>query len=233
MSLEEREDRPPDSHGVVAMSTSSKQDHGEEGEALMAWHLTGNMIELCSCKMLCPCWLGPAEPDQGWCSGALVFDIQQGAADGVDLNGFKVVFAADWPGDFWKGNGTARLYIDETASAEQRRELEAIFSGRKGGLLEPLLGAVIAKWLPARTTPIAIQRGDALTITVGNVGQVAMQPLKDQTGRPTKVQGAAAQAAFQSDSMELASSKGSRWSDPELRQWEGDSGTLHTVTWSA
>lgn len=199
----------------------------------MAWGVTGNMIEFCSCKLLCPCWLGPAQPDQGWCSGAIVFDIQQGTADGVDLSGAKVVFAADWPGDFWAGNGTARLYIDTAASAEQRRELEAIFSGRKGGLLEPLLGAVISRWLPAQTAPIAIQRGDTLAITVGSVGQVMLQPMKDQDGRPTTVQGAAAQAAFQSASMELASSQGSRWSDPELRQWEGDSGTIHTINWNA
>jgi hypothetical protein len=33
--------------------------------------------------------------------------------------------------------------------------------------------------------------------------------------------------------MELASSKGTRWSDPELRRWEGDSATIHSVNWSA
>lgn len=199
----------------------------------MAWNVTGNWVELCSCKILCPCWLGPAQPDQGWCSGAWVFDIQQGNADGVDLSGAKVVFAADWPGDFWQGNGTARLYLDAAASAEQRRELEAIFSGRQGGLLEPLLGAVITQWLPAQTARIAIQRGATLAITIGNVGQVTLQPLQDQAGKPTTVQGSAAQAALQSERMQLASSKGSRWSDPELRQWEGDSGTLHTFNWSA
>jgi hypothetical protein len=191
------------------------------------------MIEFCSCKVLCPCWLGPAQPDQGWCSGAIVFDIQQGTADGVDLSGAKVAFAADWPGDFWAGNGTARLYLDAAANAAQRRELEAIFSGRQGGLLEPLFAAVITQWLPAQTAPIALQREATLTITVGNVGHVTVQPLQDQAGQPTTVQGAAAQAAFQSASMQLASSKGSRWSDPELRPWEGDSSTLHTFNWSA
>jgi hypothetical protein len=35
------------------------------------------------------------------------------------------------------------------------------------------------------------------------------------------------------DSMDLASSKGSRWSDPDLRAWDGDSGTLHQFNWSA
>ncbi len=42
----------------------------------MAWHMTGQLIEACSCKAACPCVLGPAEPDQGWCSGALTFVIQ-------------------------------------------------------------------------------------------------------------------------------------------------------------
>jgi hypothetical protein len=162
-----------------------------------------------------------------------VFDIQQGNADGVDLSGANVVFAADWPGDFWAGNGTARLYLDAATTATQRRELEAIFSGRKGGLLEPLFSAVITRWLPAQTAPITLQQGATLAITVGSVGHVTIQPLQDQAGQPTTVQGAAAQAAFQSASMQLASSQGSRWSDPELRQWEGDSSTLHMFTWSA
>jgi hypothetical protein len=47
------------------------------------------------------------------------------------------------------------------------------------------------------------------------------------------VEGAAAQAAFQLASMDLASSKGSRWLDPKLREWQGDSGTLHQFNWSA
>src|SRR5439155_24352311 len=137
------------------------------------------------------------------------------------------------PGNFFGGQGTARLYIDERASADQRRELEAVFSGQKGGLLEGLMGAVIAQWLPAQTARIAVQRGATVSMTVGNVGQVTLAPLVDPTGRPTTVQGSTAQAAFQSASMQLASSKGTRWTDPELRAWEGDSGTLHTFNWSA
>ena len=197
----------------------------------MAWSLSGQAIELCNCNVLCHCWLGPAKPDQGWCGGAFIFDIQQGMSDLVDLSGKKVAFAAQWPGDFWSGNGTARLYIDDGATAEQRRELEAIFSGKKGGLLEPLMGGVIATWLAPRPAKIAIQHGDNPSATVGDVGRVTMKPLKDQTGKPTRIQGAAAQAAFQIDSMHVASSKGSRWSDPDLRAWEGDSGNLMSFNW--
>ena len=82
-------------------------------------------------------------------------------------------------------------------------------------------------------TKIEIGWGDSPSLRVGTVAEVTLTPLKDQAGRPTRVEGAAAQAAFQLASMDLASSKGSRWSDPQLREWQGDSGTLHEFNWSA
>lgn len=88
----------------------------------MAWQLSGQWLEACSCKMVCPCAFGPAEPDQGWCSAAMGIDIQHGQCDGVNLSGIKVALALDLPGDFVSGNAVVRLYIDEAASAEQRRE---------------------------------------------------------------------------------------------------------------
>src|SRR6476619_4909110 len=119
----------------------------------MAWRVAGQMHETCSCKFSCPCWFGPAEPDQGWCSGALIFDVERGTADGLDLSGNPVLLLADWPRDFWAGNGTARLYIDERAGPEQRQALEAIFSGQQGGPMGVVSG-VISKWVPAQTPPI-------------------------------------------------------------------------------
>ena len=77
----------------------------------------------------------------------------------VDVGGRKVVFAADWPGNFFGGQGTARLYLDDQASPDQRRELEAVFSRQRGGLLEGLMGAVITQWLSAQTARIVVQRG--------------------------------------------------------------------------
>ncbi|MGI8925462.1 MAG: DUF1326 domain-containing protein [Tepidiformaceae bacterium] len=191
-------------------------------------------MELCSCNMLCPCWLGPeGVPDKSWCSGACAFDIEQGSSDGVDLGGSRVAAFFEWPGNFFLGNGTARLYLDQGSTADQRRELEAIFSGRKGGHLEGLFGAIVANWLPTRTATMELQWGDSPSLRVESVGEVALQPVKDMAGRPTTVQSAAALTAFLIDSMTLASSKGSRWADPDMRSWEGDSGTLHRFSWSA
>lgn len=200
----------------------------------MAWTVSGQSIELCSCKMLCPCWLGPeGTPDQGWCAGGFLFDVRQGNSDGVDLRGAKVFLTATWPGNFFNGDGTARLYIDESASDDQRGELDAIFSGHKGGHLEGLFGAVITKWLPAKSAKIDIQWGDNPTFKVGDIGQATLLPIKDAEGKPTEVRAAPALTGFQMESMGLASSKGSHFSDPDIRPWDGDSGTLHQFNWSA
>ncbi len=200
----------------------------------MSWNVSGRSVEVCSCALLCPCWLGPeGAPDQGWCSGIFGFDIREGASDGIKVDGFRVVLTAEWPGNFFLGNGTGRLYIDDRAGDDQRRELEAIFSGKSGGHLEGLFGAVITKWLPARFEKIDIEWGDMPTLAVADFGRVKLQPIKDPAGKATTVAGAAAQAGFQIESMDLASSRGSRWSDPDMRPWDGDSATLHNFKWSA
>jgi hypothetical protein len=200
----------------------------------MAWNINGTMIEFCSCKAMCPCWLGPnTEPDRSWCSGAIVYDIASGSVDGLDVSGCKVALAAEWPGNFFGGKGKARLYLDDSASAEQQRALEAVFTGKKGGLFEGLMGAVISNWLPSKTVPIDIRRSESVSISLGDYGKASLLPFKDQAGKTATVQGTAAQGAFQSTTMELASASGTRWLDPDLRRWEGDSATIHRVSWSA
>ena len=125
------------------------------------------------------------------------------------------------------------MYVGDNANDEQRRELEAIFTGKKGGPLEPLWSAVVSRWLPTDTAEINMGWEETPFLSMGNVADAKLIRLKDQAGQSTKVNGAAAQGAFQLASMDLASSKGSRWADPDLREWNGDSGTLHQFSWSA
>jgi hypothetical protein len=39
--------------------------------------------------------------------------------------------------------------------------------------------------------------------------------------------------AFQLESMEVARTAGTSWTDPDMRRWEGDSGTVSNFNWSA
>ena len=50
----------------------------------MAWRLTGQLIETCSCNMFCPCWFTVQDlmiMDQGWCASAIAFRTREGNSD--------------------------------------------------------------------------------------------------------------------------------------------------------
>lgn len=197
----------------------------------MAWQVSGQMFEVCNCTLLCPCWLDlSVKPDQGWCGTAILFDIERGRSAGVELSGRRVVMAGNIPGPFAGGNFTIRFYIDARASEEQRRELEAIFSGQKGGPMAAL-GPAVGKLLPTAVAEIDLQRNDVITATIGQVGQLQWAPRKDPAGRVTKVEAAEAMAVFSVDEGQPTKTTGSRWSDPEMRPWEGDSGMISRFTW--
>jgi hypothetical protein len=200
-------------------------------EKPMAWHLTGQLIEACSCKSVCPCTLGAAEPDQGWCSGALTFAIQQGQSDGVNLGGRTVVWLVDLPKDFVGGNGTVRIYVDDGADASQMQELEAIFTGRKGGPGE-VLKSLVTKWLPTQKAKIAVQGGDNPSVTVGAVGHVTAKRISDDKGRVAKLVNAPVLGAIQVETLDLARGDGTRFADPDMRRWEsGGHAGLGPFSW--
>jgi hypothetical protein len=204
----------------------------------MAFNMTAQFIETCSCNMLCPCWFGVEElmlMDQGWCASTWLFRIQQGTSDGVDLSGCTVVMGLDLPGPtLFDGNGTARVYIEEEASADQQRELEAIFQGTKGGPLE-IIAALISSWLPTQACKIEIQdEDDTLTASVGSFGRIKSERLKDEEGRPMSIKNAgfASKLQFDEETVYLAPS-GSQWTDPDMpHQFETKSGGVANFTWS-
>ncbi len=200
----------------------------------MAWQITGRAMEMCSCKQFCPCWLGPeGEPDEGWCASVWMYDVHEGNSDGVGLDGTKCVLMAEWPGNFFAGHGKARLYLDEAASEDQRRELEGIFGGKKEGFFSTLWAAVIDEWLPSEVTKVDLAWDEEPSLGVGTVGRATLQPLTDGAGLLTKVSGAMAQTALHIDSMQLASIKESQWSDPGLRSWQAKDGVLCDFNWSS
>ena len=203
----------------------------------MAWQLNGQLIESCSCNMFCPCWFAVQEHmimDQGWCAGSLTFEVEDGRSDGVDLSGRTVTLLADWPGPtLFDGNGTGRIYIDDEASDDQAREIEAIFQGQKGGAFEMLAG-LISTWLPSEKTSIRITRdGDAVTATVGGVGQISSKALRDEQGNGFGLTGGGFVGAFGMSEAELAPSLGTRWSDPDMpREFETRSGARGAINMS-
>jgi hypothetical protein len=206
---------------------------------MMAWTLTGELVETCSCNMLCPCWYGVKElmrMDRGWCASPILFRIQDGTSDGVILSGLNVVLAAFFPGPtLYDGNGTARLYIDDATSEAQQQALEAIMQGKKGGPME-IVSGLLSTYLPTKRVQIDVQEENGtISATVGDVGQIKSQRLKNEAGQQMTMQNVGFAMVFQLENhtAELAPSDGTRWSDPDMpEQWESRSGAAGQFSWS-
>jgi hypothetical protein len=185
----------------------------------MAWNITGTYAAPCSCSVGCPCLLGEMEGDQegGWCSGIIALDVKSGESDGIDLSGTKAVAIADWPKGFLAGDGTGRVYVDDGASDEQARELEAILSGQKGGSLEPM-SQLIPDILESKRASITFDTsGETKHIAVGDIGEAVFESLKGPTGEPTRILHGA--AAFR-DEVNLGKGTETRFHDPDMREWQ-------------
>ncbi len=94
------------------------------------WKITGQLEEACSCDAACPCWFG-SKPTKMTCGGGQVLFIQKGNYGKVRLDGLAIASMAQSPEgqsmmeSFGNWN-FAYNYIDEKATPEQRKALEAI-----------------------------------------------------------------------------------------------------------
>jgi hypothetical protein len=106
----------------------------------LPWRIAGSYLEACNCEAICPCRrVGDRQGGRstyGVCMGALSWQIEDGSAGDVGLDGLRVLLAVryddDEPGSPW----SFALYIDERGDERQREALEAIFLGRLGGTPE-------------------------------------------------------------------------------------------------
>ena len=202
----------------------------------MAWRVSGQFIETCSCNMFCPCWFLNPEVmvmDQGWCDSTLAFRIRDGNSDGLALGGLDVVIGIDFPGPtLFDGGGTARVYLPESANAPQRTFLESLFQGKSGGPWAQL-APLVATWLPTQAATIQVNDGgDVISVAIAGVGQLESRRLRDGEGMGFELRGGGFVHGMGMESVDLANSA-TRWSDSGLpRTFETKSGARGNFTWS-
>lgn len=198
----------------------------------MAWKIKAKIVEACSCTSVCPCLLGPARPSQEWCSFSNGIEVLEGNSDGVDLSGARLALSGALPGDFFSGFDAAKLYFDTSVSDSQRRELEAIFHGERGGLWGGLKEA-IRSWLPSAVTKVEIDSGDSPRVAVEGAGELVLQRTKTEDGKQATLNNAPVAAMLGEEVIEIAVGTGSSWSDPDLRSWDSlGHGAVTEVEWS-
>ena len=101
----------------------------------MAWNLEGTYFENCNCDVLCPCSASffalPADNER--CTLTLVFHVDRGYVDGLDVSGLTWAVVCDAPGLMVEGNWRIGVIMDAGASAEQAEALGGVASGARGG----------------------------------------------------------------------------------------------------
>jgi hypothetical protein len=114
----------------------------------MAWRMDGTYFESCNCDMLCPCtWSAfAAAATHDRCLVTLVYHVDSGEVDGVDVSGLTFALVVDAPQHMAEGGWRVGVCLDEKATDEQADKLGQVVSGGLGGppsALTPLLGEML------------------------------------------------------------------------------------------
>lgn len=187
----------------------------------MAWQISGDYCETCSCTYLCPCLPSnlAARPTNGDCYFGFVWHIERGRYDNLVLDGLNFAVVGHAPGPFGEGKLSVGVIVDERATSEQHQALSAIASGQAGGPMA-VLGPLIARFLGTEVKPIHYQK-NGLTRSVSIPGVLdqavegvpspakAGEPLYlDNTAHPVSPRMALARAV-----RSVLSAWGLRWED--------------------
>jgi hypothetical protein len=149
----------------------------------MAYQLEGQLLEVCDCNVLCPCWIGE-DPDNGTCRSMQAYHIERGMINGVDVSGLTIGEADFIPGNILKGNIRGVFFIDDRASAEQEEVLKQAWSGALGGpLLEVNQLYSEIRWERAPIT-FTVEKGKG-TLKIGSVAEAEMEPYRGPDGQIT------------------------------------------------
>src|SRR2546421_6318275 len=76
----------------------------------VAYDLDGSLLEVCSCDVLCPCWIGE-DPDNGTCESVVAYHFDSGTIRGVDVGGLTLASAVLIPGNVLEGNWKQVIFI--------------------------------------------------------------------------------------------------------------------------
>jgi len=153
----------------------------------MAYHLEGRLLEVCNCRVLCPCWIGE-DPDFGTCDTIVAWRFDKGTIDGVDVAGHTIALIAHVPGNILQGNWRAAVYLDDKVSPQQEQAILNAYTGKLGGPIAEfakLVGEVVS----VEKVPLTfdVQGGKGL-LKIGNAGYAELEPYTNATGATTTLQ---------------------------------------------
>ena len=148
----------------------------------MSYNVDGALLEVCTCNILCPCWVGE-DPDNGDCQSIMAWHFDKGTVDGVDVSGLTFAGVMDIPGNVLAGNWRAMVYIDDKSSPEQEAALLALYTGKLGGPVADLV-KLIGEVVGVERVPITFNLdGVSGSVKIGNAAEAELVAFKGATGK--------------------------------------------------
>ncbi|MGH9208038.1 MAG: DUF1326 domain-containing protein, partial [Acidimicrobiales bacterium] len=147
----------------------------------MAYNIEGQLLEVCPCNVLCPCWVGEDPDGDGTCDSVNAYHIERGQVDGVDVAGRTLAIITHIPGNVLKGNWRVALIVDDGASPQQHEAVVSAFSGKLGGPLADLAG-LVSEVIAIESAPISfdVKEGKG-RLQVGELVEAEMEPYRGPT----------------------------------------------------
>jgi hypothetical protein len=151
----------------------------------MAYELEGQLLEVCTCKVLCPCWIGEDPDGDGTCDSVNSWHIDRGRIDDLDVSNLTVAGVNHIPGNVLKGNWQVVFFVDDKASEAQHAALVDVFTGKRGGPMKDLAGLygkILAVERAAITFDVVEGKG---RLKIGKEIEAEMSPYTGATGAVT------------------------------------------------
>jgi hypothetical protein len=150
----------------------------------MSYRLEGSILEVCNCRVLCPCWIGE-DPDQGTCDSVLAYHFDRGVVEGVDVSGLTLALIAHIPGNVLKGGFRVVVVMDDRATPEQEVAVLKVWRGDLGGPMKDL-SRLIGEVLAVERAPIhfAVAQGKG-TLRIGESVSADVEPYLGRSGEVT------------------------------------------------
>jgi hypothetical protein len=150
----------------------------------MTYHLEGRLLEVCDCRVLCPCWIGE-DPDNGTCDSLMAYHFDKGEIDGVDVSGRTIAMVSHIPSNVLKGNFRAAIYVDDSASDAQQGAILDVYSGKQGGPVAEvakLIGEVVSVERAPITFTVSGGRG---VLRIADAASAELEPYLGPDGSTT------------------------------------------------
>lgn len=148
----------------------------------MPYNLDRALLEVCTCNILCPCWVGE-DPDNGDCQSIMAWHFDKGTIDGVDVAGLTFAGVMDIPGNVLAGNWRAMVYIDDKSSPEQEEALLNLYTGKLGGPVADLV-KLIGEVVGVERVPIKFELEVVSgSVKIGNAAEAELMAYKGATGK--------------------------------------------------